>query len=33
MRNAAARANIAEFVLDCLEDDLYVHELPKVADA
>ena len=33
MRDTAARANVAEFVLDCLEDDLYVHEMPKVADA
>jgi putative NADH-flavin reductase len=32
MRDAAARANVAEFVLDCLEEDLYVHELPKVTD-
>ncbi len=33
MRDAAARANVAEFILDCLEDDLYVHEMPKIADA
>ncbi|QSG05468.1 NAD(P)-dependent oxidoreductase [Halapricum desulfuricans] len=33
MRDTAARANVAEFILDCLEDDLYVHEMPKVADA
>ncbi|WP_348613017.1 NAD(P)-dependent oxidoreductase [Halobaculum rarum] len=33
MRDAAARANVAEFVLECLEDDLYVHEMPKIADA
>jgi len=32
VRDAAARANVAEFLLDCLEDDLYVHELPKIAD-
>jgi len=32
MRDTAARANVAEFVLDCLEDDLYVHEMPKIAD-
>jgi hypothetical protein len=32
MRAVAARANVAEFILDCLEEDLYVHELPKVAD-
>lgn len=32
MRDTAARANVAEFILDCLEDDLYVHEMPKVAD-
>lgn len=31
--DAAARANVAEFVLECLEDDLYVHEMPKIADA
>lgn len=29
---STARANVAEFVLDCLEDDLYVHEMPKIAD-
>ncbi|WP_435065136.1 NAD(P)-dependent oxidoreductase [Halobaculum sp. EA56] len=33
MRDVAARANVAEFVLDCIEDDLYVRELPKIADA
>jgi len=33
VRDVAARANVAEFVLDCLEKDLYVHEMPKVADA
>jgi putative NADH-flavin reductase len=33
MRAVAARANVAEFILDCLEDDLYVQEMPKVADA
>jgi putative NADH-flavin reductase len=33
MRDTAARANVAEFILDCLEDDLYVHQMPKVADA
>lgn len=32
MGDTAARANVAEFILDCLEADLYVHELPKVAD-
>jgi putative NADH-flavin reductase len=32
VRDTAARANAAEFILDCLEDDLYVHEMPKVAD-
>jgi hypothetical protein len=32
MRDTAARANVAEFILDCLED-LYVHEMPKVTDA
>jgi putative NADH-flavin reductase len=32
MRSTAARANVAEFVLDCLEADLYVHEMPKIAD-
>jgi len=32
MSATAARANVAEFVLDCLADDLYVHEMPKVAD-
>jgi hypothetical protein len=24
---------VAEFIIDCLEDDLYVHEMPKVTDA
>jgi len=33
MGDTAARANVAGFILDCLEDDLYVHEMPKVADA
>lgn len=32
MRDTAARANVAEFILNCLEDDLYVHEMPKIAD-
>jgi len=30
--DTAARANVAEFVLDCLEADLYVREMPKIAD-
>jgi putative NADH-flavin reductase len=33
MRDTAARANVAEFIIDCLEDDLYVDEMPKIADA
>ena len=33
MRDAAARANVAEFITDCLEDDLYVHGMPKITDA
>ena len=33
MRDSATRANVAAFVLDCLEDDRYVHEMPKVVDA
>ena len=32
MRDAASRANVAEFILDCLEADRYVHEMPKIAD-
>jgi len=32
MRDTAARANVAEFVLECLEEDRYVHEMPKIAD-
>ena len=32
VRDTAARANVAAFVLDCLEDDRYVREMPKVAD-
>ncbi|MDZ5811303.1 NAD(P)H-binding protein [Halorubrum sp. AD140] len=33
MGDTAARANVAEFVLDCLEDDRYVGQMPKIADA
>jgi len=33
MRDTAARENVADFILDCLEDDLYIHEMPKVVDA
>ena len=33
MRDTAARANVAEFILNCLEEDLYVHEMPKITDA
>ena len=33
MRDTAARENVAGFILDCLEDDLYIHEMPKVVDA
>jgi len=33
VRDTAARANVAEFILDCLEADRYIRELPKVADA
>jgi putative NADH-flavin reductase len=33
MTDCAARASVAAFVLDCLEDGLYVHEMPKVAEA
>jgi putative NADH-flavin reductase len=33
MRDTAARANVAEFLLDCLEEERYVHGMPKVADA
>jgi len=33
VRDTAARANVAEFIIDCLEDDLYAHEIPKIADA
>ena len=32
VRDTAARANVAEFIIDCLEDDLYVHEMPKITD-
>lgn len=32
MRDTAARANVAELILDCLEEDQYVHEMPKIAD-
>lgn len=32
IRDAAARPNVAHFVLDCLESDAYVSEMPKVAD-
>lgn len=33
MRDTAARANVAAFILDCLEGHQYVHEMPKIADA
>lgn len=33
MRDTAARANVAEFILDCLDDGLYVRKMPKVAGA
>jgi putative NADH-flavin reductase len=33
VRATAARANVAEFVLDCVEEGSYVHGMPKVADA
>lgn len=33
MRDTAARGNVAHFILDCLEDGLYIHEMPKIADA
>ena len=33
MRDTAARANVAEFIIDCLENDLYVREMPKTTDA
>ena len=32
MRDTAARANVAELILNCLEDDLCVHGMPKIAD-
>ena len=32
MGDAAARANVAAFVLDCLEGERYVGEMPKIAD-
>jgi putative NADH-flavin reductase len=32
IRDTAARASVAELILDCLEDDLYVHEMPKITD-
>lgn len=30
---SVARADVARFILDCLEDGLYVHDLPKVGPA
>jgi putative NADH-flavin reductase len=33
VRDAAARANVAGFILYCLEEDAYVGAMPKVADA
>jgi hypothetical protein len=27
---AVARADVADFVLDCIEDERYVGELPKI---
>ncbi|RLM32963.1 NAD(P)-dependent oxidoreductase [Haloarcula sp. Atlit-120R] len=32
LRDSAARANVAQFILDCIEDDLYVEQLPKITD-
>jgi len=32
IRDTAARVSVAELILDCLEDDLYVHEMPKITD-
>ena len=32
-RDAAARANVAEFILDCLGAGLYVHARPTITDA
>jgi len=32
LRDTAARADVAQFLLDCLADDRYVGELPKVTD-
>jgi putative NADH-flavin reductase len=32
VRDSAARENVAAFVLDCLEDDAHVREMPKLAD-
>lgn len=29
-RTAVTRADVADFVLDVVESDLYVHELPKI---
>ena len=33
MRDTAVRTNVAEVILDCLEDDLYVHGMPEIANA
>jgi putative NADH-flavin reductase len=30
---SVARADVARFILDCIEDDLYVNEMPKVGTA
>jgi putative NADH-flavin reductase len=32
MSATAARANVAEFILDCLENGEYVNQMPKIAD-
>jgi putative NADH-flavin reductase len=32
VRDLASRANVAQFILDCLEGDQYVGEMPKVAN-
>jgi putative NADH-flavin reductase len=32
MGDTASRANVASFILDCLEGDEYIHEMPKITD-
>jgi len=32
MGDSASRANVAQFILDCIEGEQYIHEMPKITD-